>query len=129
MIMMRPQFAVSLSSVVLLLAHTGSAQTAGADAAVPASEGAPTSDRAADPGADDAAGAEPDAAKESIALFNEGRRLMAAGDYDAACSTFERSIRLETRVGALMNFALCLSVQKKYASAYLRYLEAGDLAV
>jgi len=66
------------------------------------------------------------AAAES--LFQEGKRLMDAGQYEEACPKFEASHKAEPSVGAMLNLARCHEVMGKTASAWLEYLEAAKLA-
>lgn len=54
----------------------------------------------------------------SEALFNEGKRLVAAGDYAAACPKFAESNRLDPAPGTLLNLGDCLENIGKTASAW-----------
>jgi hypothetical protein len=56
------------------------------------------------------------------ALFDEGRRLMAAGDYQSACAKFEESQRLRAGIGTRFNLAECYEKLGKTASAWSLYL-------
>lgn len=66
------------------------------------------------------------AAAES--LFQEGKRLMEAGQYEEACQKFEASQKADASVGALLNLARCHEVLGKNASAWVEYKEAAKLA-
>jgi hypothetical protein len=62
------------------------------------------------------------------ALFKEGRALMAAGDPVGACDRFERSQRLEPRVGTLANLAECRRLQGQLAASWEAWIAAEALA-
>jgi hypothetical protein len=62
------------------------------------------------------------------ALFKEGRAFMAAGDPVAACDRFERSQRLEPRVGTLANLAECRRLQGQLAASWEAWIAAEALA-
>lgn len=62
------------------------------------------------------------------ALFDEGQKLVAAGDYPQACPKFAASQRLEPAIGTLINLADCYEHVGKLASAWARYLDAATLA-
>ena len=64
----------------------------------------------------------------AMALFSEGRRLMAAGDFADACPKFDESRRLSPGVGRTLNLALCYEGLGKTASAWLLYQEAASAA-
>jgi hypothetical protein len=66
--------------------------------------------------------ADPKAAAQS--LFDEGRQLMASGQYREACPKFEESERLDAGAGTLMNLADCYEKSGKLASAWLTYTDA-----
>jgi hypothetical protein len=67
----------------------------------------------------DAAGAE--------ALFRAGREALRRGDYDAACSAFEASQRLDPAGGTALNLAECEQGRAHTASAWQHLREALDL--
>ncbi len=62
------------------------------------------------------------------ALFDEGQKLVAAGDYAQACPKFAASQHLEPAIGTLINLADCYEHVGRLASAWARYLDAATLA-
>jgi hypothetical protein len=64
----------------------------------------------------------------AMALFTEGRRLMAGGDFADACPKFAESRRLSPGVGTTLNLAICYEGLGKTASAWLLYQEAAAAA-
>jgi hypothetical protein len=60
------------------------------------------------------------------ALFQDGRRLMKAHDFAAACPKFEESQRLDPAVGTLLNLADCEEQVGRTASAWQHWLAAAD---
>jgi hypothetical protein len=78
-----------------------------------------------------AIGVPPAAAQNKAAaeqLFKDGRRLMKAKKYGAACKKFEASHELDAALGTLLNLATCLEKNKKIASAWARFVEASSKA-
>ena len=76
-----------------------------------------------------AATARPSLADESArpaanALFEEGRRLIAAGEIEDACARFEASLSLLPRLGVRLNLADCLERAGRTASAWALLTEA-----
>lgn len=58
------------------------------------------------------------------ALFADGKKLMEAKDWDAACPKLQESHRLQPGGGVVLALAICHEAQKKYASAWNDYKEA-----
>jgi hypothetical protein len=61
-------------------------------------------------------------------LFQEGRELLDAKKYEAACAKFEASIEAEPSVGAILNLARCHELLGRTATAWEKYREAAILA-
>jgi len=62
------------------------------------------------------------------ALFNEGKRLAAAGNLAEACPKFLASYNLDPRTGTLLNLADCYEKNGQLASAWARFVEVRTLA-
>jgi Tfp pilus assembly protein PilF len=62
------------------------------------------------------------------ALFGDGRRLMAQGNYRDACPKFEASVKLDPGVGAILNLADCYEKNGQTASAWAEFREASAAA-
>jgi hypothetical protein len=62
------------------------------------------------------------------ALFDEGRRLMAQGQFADACAKFEGSERLDPGAGTMLNLADCYEKLGRTASAWAAFREAGSIA-
>jgi hypothetical protein len=62
------------------------------------------------------------------ALFEEGKRLMAAGQLSAACEKLAASYAEDASVGTMLNLARCHRKQGKTATAWTEYMEAAKLA-
>jgi tetratricopeptide (TPR) repeat protein len=60
------------------------------------------------------------------ALFQEGRRLMKAGDFAGACPKLEESLRLDPASGTLVNLASCEEQLGHTASAWQHWRAAAD---
>ena len=58
------------------------------------------------------------------AMFDEARRLLAAGDVKAACPKFAESYRLDPALGALLNLAACHEKEGRVATAWSEYRDA-----
>jgi hypothetical protein len=62
------------------------------------------------------------------ALFVEGRRLVAAGQYAEACPKFADSERLDPSPATLLNLASCYERVGRSATAWATYREAASVA-
>ncbi|MGE0322973.1 MAG: hypothetical protein AB7S68_11755 [Polyangiaceae bacterium] len=73
------------------------------------------------------AGAQVPAADSATAqaLFEEGKKLLAAGNSKAACPKFEESQRLDPGVGTQFNLADCYEQDGRTASAWSLFLEVA----
>src|SRR6185503_16570996 len=58
------------------------------------------------------------------ALFEEGRKLLAAGEVRAACPKFAESYRLDTALGALLNLSTCHEREGRTATAWSEFRQA-----
>lgn len=58
-------------------------------------------------------------------LFIEGRQLMQAGEYEAACQRFDASRKLEPALGATLNLAACYEKLGRTASAWVEFKSAA----
>jgi hypothetical protein len=63
------------------------------------------------------------------AMFDEARRLLAAGDVKAACPKFAESYRLDPALGALLNLAACHEKEGRVATAWSEYRDAEAQAL
>src|SRR6476659_3559364 len=61
-------------------------------------------------------------------LFNDGKRLMAAGQYAVACPKFSESQRLDPGIGTMLGLADCNAKNGQTASAWALFNEAEALA-
>src|SRR3954470_25035714 len=61
-------------------------------------------------------------------LFDQGRKLMEAKQYDEACEKFAASQKLEPAVGTLLNLGECSEKRRLLATAWGYYREALALA-
>jgi serine/threonine-protein kinase len=60
------------------------------------------------------------------ALFADGRRLMASGDYVAACPKFAASQKLDPGIGTTLNLADCYEKLGRVASAWAEFRSAAS---
>src|SRR6185436_9165846 len=68
--------------------------------------------------------AQPDARAASVALYQEGERLAAAGDAAQACRKYGESYSLDSQLDALLKWADCLEHEAKWASAFVAFRDA-----
>ena len=61
-------------------------------------------------------------------LFNEGVALFNKGDYEAACTKLEASLKAFSGIGTRGKLAECYEKLGRYASAYVAYREVAQLA-
>ncbi|MGC4093800.1 MAG: hypothetical protein QM756_39035 [Polyangiaceae bacterium] len=61
-------------------------------------------------------------------LFDAGRQLMQAGNFEQACPKFAESQRQDPSAGTLINLAKCYEGLGRTASAWAEYKEAATLA-
>jgi len=62
------------------------------------------------------------------ALFDEGRRLMTAGDFAAACVKFEEGQRIAPGVGMKFNLAECYEKTGRVASAWSAFRDVASMS-
>jgi hypothetical protein len=89
---------------------------------VPATVSAPASAQTPVPSAPDVY------APLAESFFRQGLREFDAGAYDAACAALTESLRLDPKLGTLLNLALCHEKQGKTASAWIEYTHAAAWA-
>lgn len=61
-------------------------------------------------------------------LFDEGRALMGEEKYEAACTKFAESFRLDLAVGTQLNLAACYEKLGRTASAWIHFVEVASRA-
>ena len=61
-------------------------------------------------------------------LFQDGRKYLDNGEYQLACTAFERSQEAAPAIGTQLNIALCYEKWGKHAAAYRAYLVAERAA-
>jgi tetratricopeptide (TPR) repeat protein len=64
--------------------------------------------------------------KQASQLFDEGRRLIAAKQTDAACEAFASSLALDPQVGTKLNLASCREQQGRFGEAHALYEAAAS---
>lgn len=109
----------ALTAMTLVACLSFSAASAGAEEA-PRASGETGTPNAEQPSAD-----QPSPAR---VLFKEGRELVLAGNYAAACPKFEESLRLEVGVGTQFHLADCWEHIGRTASAQTLFLGAAASA-
>ncbi|HEX8795756.1 MAG TPA: hypothetical protein VF765_32625 [Polyangiaceae bacterium] len=62
------------------------------------------------------------------ALYDEGKRLMDAGQFAQACPKFADSEKLDPGVGTLLNLGVCYEKNGQTASAWATYKDAASAA-
>jgi len=62
------------------------------------------------------------------ALFEDGRRLMTEGKYDAACGFFEQSLAAARGIGTKFNLADCEEHRENFSKAQALFLEVAEQA-
>jgi hypothetical protein len=62
------------------------------------------------------------------ALFEDGRRLMTEGKYDAACGFFEESLRAASGIGTKYNLADCEEHRGNFSRAQTLFVEVAEQA-
>ncbi len=66
---------------------------------------------------------------EADKLFKQGRALMTAKDFAAACPAFVQSFALDPAIGTQLNIALCYEEAGLLAKAHQAYIDAEKLAL
>jgi hypothetical protein len=74
-------------------------------------------------------GATDRAQHEAEVLFRIGTEELDAGNIDAACRDLAKSLRLDSKLGTLLNVAFCHEKQSRSATAWLEYTTAAAWAV
>jgi hypothetical protein len=62
------------------------------------------------------------------ALFEDGRRLMTEGKYEAACGFFEQSLAAARGIGTKFNLADCEEHRENFSKAQALFLEVAEQA-
>lgn len=64
----------------------------------------------------------------AVQLYDEAERLMAAGQFAAACPKYAESMRLDPQLGALLHLADCYAKNGQLASAWSSFRDAEEMA-
>lgn len=72
--------------------------------------------------------ADPAEAATAQVLFDEAKKLAAAGQYAVACPKFVESQRLDPSGGTILHLAICHSSEGKTATAWTEFNEAVSIA-
>jgi hypothetical protein len=64
----------------------------------------------------------------AAALFDDGKKLLAAGRVDEACDKLAQSQKIEPLLGTLLNLARCHEQQGRTASAWIEFSAAAEIA-
>ncbi len=72
--------------------------------------------------------ADPDVSTTAEKLFRDGRDLLERGRTHEACELFERSAKIEEKVGTSLNLAACRQLQGRTGSAWQAYAQARAIA-
>ncbi len=70
----------------------------------------------------------PEARMMAQTLFEEGRKLMDAGDHAEACTKFEESDRLDPAIGTQFHLADCYEHVGRLASAWILFVDVAAAA-
>jgi hypothetical protein len=65
---------------------------------------------------------------QAVQLFDDAERLVAAGDYPAACPKYAESNRLDPQLGVLLYLADCYEKNGQLASAWGSFRAASEIA-
>src|SRR5947207_13365705 len=76
------------------------------------------------------ASAQPSAETKAAAdaVFDEGKKLVAAGDFEHGCQKFEASLRLFDQLGTRLNLGDCYEKAGRTASAWAEFRETASVA-
>jgi tetratricopeptide (TPR) repeat protein len=63
---------------------------------------------------------------EAEELFRSGRQLAKEGNYEAACTAFEKSNELDPNTNTLLNLADCEEKNHKLATAWRAFVDVAE---